>query len=99
MAHLPSLPAKATLLDGFKAFPETNRPLLEFHEALLRGPSPFTEAEREMIATFGPERLPLLPRRANGDRRTSRRSARGGRQRCWPAMADMAAEGEVSPRN
>ncbi len=30
MVHLPSLPAKATLLDVFKAFPETNRPLLEF---------------------------------------------------------------------
>lgn len=52
MAHLPSLPAKATLLDVFKTFPQTNRPLLEFHEALLRGPSPFTEAEREMIATY-----------------------------------------------
>jgi uncharacterized peroxidase-related enzyme len=52
MAHLPSLPAKATLLDVFKTFPETNRPLLEFHEALLRGPSPFTEAEREMIAAY-----------------------------------------------
>ena len=47
MVHLPSLPARAPLLDVFKAFPETNRPLLE---ALLRGPSPFSEAEREMIA-------------------------------------------------
>jgi uncharacterized peroxidase-related enzyme len=52
MAHLPSLPAKATLLDVFKTFPETNRPLLEFHEVLLRGPSPFTEAEREVIAAY-----------------------------------------------
>jgi uncharacterized peroxidase-related enzyme len=52
MAHLPSLPEKATLLDVFKMFPETNRPLLEFHEALLRGPSPFTEAERELIAAY-----------------------------------------------
>ncbi len=52
MAYLPSLPAKATLLDVFKTFPETNRPLLEFHEALLRGPSSFTEAEREMIAAY-----------------------------------------------
>ncbi|MBB5051819.1 MAG: hypothetical protein NVV83_19420 [Afipia sp.] len=30
MAHLPSLPAKATLLDVFKTFPETNRSPLEF---------------------------------------------------------------------
>ena len=52
MAHLPSLPAKATLLDVFKTFPETNRPLLEFHEALLRGSSPFTAAERELIAAY-----------------------------------------------
>jgi uncharacterized peroxidase-related enzyme len=52
MAHLPSLPDNATLLDVFKMFPETNRPLLEFHEALLRGPSPFTDAERELIAAY-----------------------------------------------
>jgi hypothetical protein len=50
MVHLPSLPKNETLLDVFKTFPETNRPLLEFHEALLRGTSPFTEAEREPIA-------------------------------------------------
>ena len=52
MAHLPTLPARATLLDVFRMFPETNRPLLEFHDALLRGPSPFTEAERELIAAY-----------------------------------------------
>jgi len=52
MIHLPSLPEKATLLDVFRMFPETNRPLLEFHDALLRGPSPFTEAERELIAAY-----------------------------------------------
>jgi AhpD family alkylhydroperoxidase len=52
MAHLPSLPEGATLLDVFKAFPETNKPLIEFHEALLRGPSPFSEAERESIAAY-----------------------------------------------
>jgi uncharacterized peroxidase-related enzyme len=52
MTHLPSLPEKATLLDVFRAFPETIRPLLEFHEVLLRGPSPFTEAERELIAAY-----------------------------------------------
>jgi len=52
MVHLPSMPKNATLLDVFRMFPETNKPLLEFHEALLRGPSPFTEAERELIAAY-----------------------------------------------
>jgi uncharacterized peroxidase-related enzyme len=52
MAYLPTLPEKATLLDIFRMFPQTNRPLLEFHEVLLRGPSPFTEAERELIAAY-----------------------------------------------
>jgi len=52
MAYLPSLPEGATLLDVFKAFPETNRPLIEFHEVLMRGPSPFSEGERELIAAY-----------------------------------------------
>jgi uncharacterized peroxidase-related enzyme len=52
MAYLPSLPRAATLLDVFKAFPETNKPLIEFHEVLMRGPSPFSEAERELIAAY-----------------------------------------------
>jgi AhpD family alkylhydroperoxidase len=52
MAYLPSLPDHASLLDVFRMFPETNEPLLSFHEILLRGPSPFTEAERELIAAY-----------------------------------------------
>lgn len=52
MPFLPSFRAEASLLDVFRAFPETSKPLLEFHEALLRGPSPFTEAERELIAAY-----------------------------------------------
>ena len=52
MPFMPSLPENASLLDIFKRFPDTNRPLIEFHEALLRAPSPFTEAERELIAAF-----------------------------------------------
>ncbi|MEX0957565.1 MAG: peroxidase-related enzyme [Rhizobiaceae bacterium] len=52
MPFIPSLPQQATLLDVFRKFPDTNRPLIEFHEALLRGPSPFTEAERELIAAY-----------------------------------------------
>ncbi len=52
MSFLPSLPAQSNLLDLFKRFPETSKPLLEFHEILLRGPSPFTAAERELLAAY-----------------------------------------------
>lgn len=52
MPVLPSLARGATLLDVFRAFPETSKPLIEFHEVLLRGPSPFTEGERELIAAY-----------------------------------------------
>ena len=52
MTYLPSLPADAVLLDGFRAYPATARPLLDYHQALLRGPSPLTVAERELIAAY-----------------------------------------------
>jgi uncharacterized peroxidase-related enzyme len=52
MPFLPSLRAGASLIDVFRAYPETSRPLLEFHEVLLRGASPFTTAERELIAAY-----------------------------------------------
>lgn len=51
MAYLRTLP-EARLLELFQAFPELWRPLLEAHEALLRGPSPFSVAERELLAAF-----------------------------------------------
>src|SRR6266540_4748534 len=52
MPFLSSLPKGASLLNLFKAFPDTSIPLIQFHEVLLRGPSPFTEGERELIATY-----------------------------------------------
>lgn len=52
MSYLKSLPADAKLLDALKARPALARPLLEYHEALLRGPSPFSVAERELIAAY-----------------------------------------------
>lgn len=52
MPHLPSLPADARLLDVFRRQPATSRPLLAYHEALLRGPSPLSVAERELIAAY-----------------------------------------------
>ncbi len=50
MTYLPSLPGDAVLLDVLRAYPGPSRPLLEFHHALPRGPSPLTVAERELIA-------------------------------------------------
>ncbi|TAK41500.1 MAG: peroxidase [Betaproteobacteria bacterium] len=52
MAFLKSLPPNAVLLELFKAFPETSKALLAYHEILMRGPSPLTAAERELIAAF-----------------------------------------------
>jgi len=52
MSYLRSLEPEAGLLQIFQAFPEVARPLLEYHEALLRGESPFSAAERELIAAY-----------------------------------------------
>ena len=52
MPTLPSLPDEAVLLDVFSAYPAAVRPLLQLHEELLRGPSPFSVAERELIAAY-----------------------------------------------
>ena len=52
MSFLKSLPPDAVLLQVFKAFPATAKPLIAYHEILLRGPSPLTVAERELIAGF-----------------------------------------------
>ncbi len=51
MSLLPSLP-NASLIDIFQAYPEFSKPIMEFAQALMRGDSPFTEGERELIATF-----------------------------------------------
>jgi uncharacterized peroxidase-related enzyme len=52
MPTLPSLPAGAVLMDVFAAYPAGVQPLLELHEALLRGPSPLSVAERELLAAY-----------------------------------------------
>jgi uncharacterized peroxidase-related enzyme len=52
MIYLPSLPDDAVLLDVFRAYPHTSGPLLAYHQALLRGPSPLSVAERELIAAY-----------------------------------------------
>lgn len=52
MPFIPSLRRGASLLDLFKAYPLTTEPLIQYHEALLRGPAPFSEGERELIAAY-----------------------------------------------
>lgn len=52
MSYLSSLPDDAVLMDVFKLHPETSRPLLDYHEVVMRGPSPFSVAERELIAAY-----------------------------------------------
>ncbi|MGG8410035.1 carboxymuconolactone decarboxylase family protein [Streptomyces sp. 12297] len=52
MSYLNAQPPEATLLHVFTAYPDTARPLLELHEELLRKPSPFTVAERELMAAY-----------------------------------------------
>ena len=52
MSFLPSLGHHATLPDLFKAYPATARMLLPFEEEVMRGPSPLSVAERELIAAY-----------------------------------------------
>ncbi|MFQ5671211.1 MAG: carboxymuconolactone decarboxylase family protein, partial [Acidobacteriota bacterium] len=52
MSYLPSLPENAVVLDVFAAFPETARHLMAYHQQLLRGPSPLSPAQRELIAAY-----------------------------------------------
>jgi uncharacterized peroxidase-related enzyme len=50
--YLKSLPEDAVLLHLFKAHPDTARPLIDFHELVMRGPSPLSDGERELIAAY-----------------------------------------------
>jgi len=52
MPYLPSLPADAVLLQVFQKYPDTARPLLDYHQLVMRGPSPLTAAERELISAY-----------------------------------------------
>jgi uncharacterized peroxidase-related enzyme len=52
VSYLSSLPDDAVLMDVFRLYPETSRPLLDYHEIVMRGPAPFSVAERELIAAY-----------------------------------------------
>lgn len=47
-----SLPADLQLLDVFRRFPLAVRPLLEYHDRLLRDESPLSVGERELVAAY-----------------------------------------------
>lgn len=48
----PSLPEPIEMGALFRAFPNTIRPLCEYHDRLLRDWSPLTVGERELIAAY-----------------------------------------------
>jgi uncharacterized peroxidase-related enzyme len=52
MKLFPSLPDTPHLADVYRRFPEHVRPLLEYHDLLLRGESPLSVGERELIAAY-----------------------------------------------
>lgn len=52
MTYLPSLPEDASLVGVFHRYAGTYRQLLGFHQAAMRGPSPLTAAEREVIGAY-----------------------------------------------
>jgi uncharacterized peroxidase-related enzyme len=52
MPHIKLSPDDPGIIGPLRAYPETERPLDDFTNALLCGPSSLTRAERELIATY-----------------------------------------------
>src|SRR5580704_5964866 len=52
MPQLRSLPEQPVMRDLYRAYPLTCKPLGELTEAAMRGPSPFSQGQRELIAAF-----------------------------------------------
>jgi uncharacterized peroxidase-related enzyme len=52
MPRLRSLPEHPVMRDIYRAYPETCRPLGVLTEAAMRGFSPFTQGQRELIAAY-----------------------------------------------
>ena len=52
MPHLPSLPDDAILADVFRRFPDHAAPLADYVQRLMRGPSPLSLAQRELIGAY-----------------------------------------------
>ncbi len=52
MPVFPSIEGEPALDKVFRRFPHSVMPLLEYHDRVLRDPSPLTVAERELIAAY-----------------------------------------------
>jgi uncharacterized peroxidase-related enzyme len=52
MPKLRSLPEQPVMRDLYRTYPASCRPLGELTEAAMRGPSPFTQGQRELIAAY-----------------------------------------------
>lgn len=52
MSKFPSLPANPEMVEVLTAHPEGFEALCDYHDAILRGPSPLSVAERELIAAY-----------------------------------------------
>lgn len=52
MSKFPSLPANPEMIEVLTAHPEGFGALCDYHDAILRGPSPLSVAERELIAAY-----------------------------------------------
>lgn len=52
MPRLRSLPDQPVMRDLYRAYPATCKPLGELTEAAMRGPSPFSQGQRELIAAY-----------------------------------------------
>lgn len=49
MSYLLSLPTDTVQLDVLRSYPDTGRLMHGYHEVLLRGPSPLSVAEHEIL--------------------------------------------------
>ncbi|MEE8370981.1 MAG: peroxidase-related enzyme [Sphingomonadales bacterium] len=52
MAYLENLPEEAAMKELYEAYPDVSKPLGAYTQAVMRGPSPLSEGERELVAAF-----------------------------------------------
>jgi hypothetical protein len=52
MPRLRSLPKQPVMRDLYRAYPPSCRPLGELTESAMRGPSPFSQGQRGLIAAY-----------------------------------------------
>ena len=52
MPYLTTLPEDAVVLNVLRLVREAAEPLVQFHEALMRGESPLTAGQRELLAAY-----------------------------------------------